>query len=122
MNEQDRHHQAKQLEKLFQEVRDHEDNLPQQYQSDANEASETVQSKIDVLNLPPRREIHEVHEKGFKFKLSQSFWRLLIVIIILLIVTIFVIYDRFVLEKMTIFNVPTHFLSEMAVLFSYTWR
>lgn len=96
MNEQKRHHKAKQLEKVFQKVREHEAKMHHPQVTHLEQSGEHLdQPKVDVLNLPPRREVHQAHEKGLKIKFSQPFWRLLIVLILLLIVTSFIIYDLF---------------------------
>jgi len=122
MNEQEKHHQAKELEKIFQEVREHEATLHHPHSVDIISENDIEQPKIDVLNLPPRREVHKAHEKGLKIKLSKSFWRLIIVLIIILIIAVLVIYDLMFSEQKIIFNRFTHHPSKMTNLFSYIWR
>lgn len=122
MNEQEKHHQAEDLEKLFQEVREHEEKFHHPNSVGLLIENEIDPPKIDVLNLPPRREVHEGHEKGLKIKLSKAFWRLIIVLILLLIIIALVIYDLTLAEKKIIFNMFTHHPSKKLNLFSYIWR
>src|SRR5690625_4764243 len=42
--------------------------------------------KMDIMNLPPRKEIHSNHKKRIHVKLSRPLFRFLSVIIILLVI------------------------------------
>lgn len=103
MTNSKRHHQAKELELVFQEVRQHEKNL--HHPSAANISLEDNDGflKVDVLNLPPRREVHQVHDKGLKLKFSKALWRLIVVLILLFGITIFALYDLLFAQEKFIF-------------------
>jgi hypothetical protein len=57
---------------------------------------ETEEREIDILNLPPRKEVHGKNQHRVKLKTSNSLKRFLLVIIILMIVlgTIYYFYGE----------------------------
>lgn len=99
MKEQN-HHQAEQLEKMIQEVKQHSG-----ASRDNNEESQQLfQPEINVLDLPPRREIHQKDDRRFKFKMSRATGRLFFIIVILLIVVSAVVYDLIYGNRLFNFN------------------
>ncbi|HLR75892.1 MAG TPA: hypothetical protein VK077_11560 [Virgibacillus sp.] len=82
--------QADELQKLFKEVQEHETD-EQELVND--QKSHDMQPKIDVLNLPPRKEVHRSHGKKIKLKLSKPLQRLMFVIFILIIVMIAIYFS-----------------------------
>jgi len=77
-------HQADHLQQLFQEIRQHE--MQSVDESDQQMLDEPTE-QINVLNLPPRKDVHREHKKRTKLKLSQPIKRLLLVIFILALVS-----------------------------------
>ena len=65
--------QANELRNLFREI---EESIPDHYPVREKE-------EIDVLNLPPRKEVHS-QNKRFKFKVSKASIRLTLLILIFL--------------------------------------
>ncbi|GAA0444113.1 hypothetical protein GCM10008983_21820 [Lentibacillus halophilus] len=45
----------------------------------------SARQQVDILDLPPRRDVHTVKHKRVKMKLNRASWRMLSVIIVLLI-------------------------------------
>lgn len=81
LNKQSNHNQqATNLQELFNEVQQGEIR-----QSELNEKQQPLQ-KVDILNLPPRKEVHGNAKKRTNLKVSKPFIRLFFVIIILLII------------------------------------
>lgn len=74
--------QAEKLQQLFAEVVN---------QSEENKVNETEDStedfiKVDVLNLPPRSEVHKTPKRKLYIHLGSPFMRLLSVLVILVII------------------------------------
>ena len=82
-------HQADELEKLLQEVQNHDIDDNQRAEERITRES---QPKIDVLNLPPRKDVHRSHKSRVKLKFSKPFRRLMFVVLILIIMIIVVLY------------------------------
>lgn len=61
---------------------------------------------IDILNLPPRSEVHKKDGLGFHFKINHSLLRLLIVILLLvvLILGVVVLQDGGIMDVLSIFK------------------
>lgn len=91
MDRKEHKHQADELQKLFQEVQEHEEEA---YDKIETEVKHDMQPKIDVLNLPPRKDVHRSHKKKTRFKLSNPLRRLILVVFILIII-IAIVYDQF---------------------------
>lgn len=78
----EREDQATQLKKLFEEV--------QQVDNETQPITEKVQDdsfferEMDVLNLPPRKEVHSRNPSRAKLKLNAPFIRFIFVVIILI--------------------------------------
>lgn len=82
-------HQADELKKLFQDVQQHEID---DHQMDEEQTTREALPKIDVLNLPPRKDVHRSHKSRVKLKFSKPFRRLMFVVLILIIMIIVVLY------------------------------
>lgn len=123
MNHQDDHHQAEQLEKIFQEVKKHEDEYnDHEYSVVLSEDTEYDHQDIDVLNLPPRSEVHNIHDQGWKFKLSKATWRFILIIFVLLVIAMFILYDVLFLKRIVLFTeIPYAFVLKLDI-FSFKWR
>ncbi|MEC5422435.1 hypothetical protein QGM71_02880 [Virgibacillus sp. C22-A2] len=86
----ERDDQAEELRKLLSEVQQGEKGRPSQQ---ANLDDEVVyEREIDILELPPRKEVHGTKKKRTQIKLSRPLLRFLIVIILLLLVLTGVYY------------------------------
>ncbi|MBP1949536.1 hypothetical protein [Virgibacillus litoralis] len=78
--------QADELRKLFNEVQEESvQSVP--VVDGVNEDSETDQKErdVDILNLPPRKEVHSTNNKRTRVRLSGASLRLVIVVIIILV-------------------------------------
>ncbi|MFD2630713.1 hypothetical protein [Oceanobacillus kapialis] len=73
--------QADELRKIFLEL-EHSD-APDPAEKEVYE-SHPREDEIDLLNLPPRKEIHNKSQKRAKLKFSRSLLRLTIVIVLIL--------------------------------------
>jgi len=97
--DKEREDQAEELRRLVYDV-----------EHDKGEESEHISEpdmetrEIDILNLPPRKEIHGKKQGRVKLKTSTSFKRFLFVIIILIIV-LWSIYYLYGDELMQMFNI-----------------
>ena len=89
MDKEANENQADELKKIFQEVEQHENKIQEPVEE---QTDEEPRPKIDVLNLPPRKEVHRTQSKGFRIKFSKPFGRLLFAIIILLTIVIIILY------------------------------
>lgn len=82
--------QATQLKKLFNELQQNEINEEEYEQKNdvfvtSNVIETEVQPKIDVLDLPPRKEVHDVNRTRTKLKIGRPMIRLIFVFTILVI-------------------------------------
>ncbi|WP_026906581.1 hypothetical protein [Paucisalibacillus globulus] len=91
----DSNDQAKELRELLQEVNNHNveekkpgfDNEQNLIMNDeALNQEEYDEKTMDVLNLPPRKEVHSQKKNRTHVKLSRPFIRLIIVVVLLLTV------------------------------------
>lgn len=80
--------QADELRKLLIEVQQNDD-LPTEQKSTTTEQAN--HREIDILNLPPRKEVHS-GKKRTKLKISKPFKRLLVVMILLILLLAGAIY------------------------------
>lgn len=101
MKERNERHQADQLMKLFQEVANHQ---PEDYEEEegieekvTEERSYDEYVELDLLNLPPRREVHGQRKVRYSLSFSSPFFRLFF-IIILIVVIVFILYYVGVLQ------------------------
>jgi len=83
-NERKNDDQATDLQKLIDEVQQSE-RIQKKQQVSLSQESDQIR-KMDILNLPPRKEIHRNHKQRIHVKLSRPLFRFLSVIIILLVI------------------------------------
>lgn len=84
---QEEHHQAAKLQELFSEINHHETT----YNSDNIEKvvpKETKKQEIDILNLPPRSEVHGKKMTKMRWKIRSPFIRFLFVILLAIILLV----------------------------------
>ncbi|ASN05486.1 hypothetical protein [Virgibacillus necropolis] len=101
----ERDDQANELRKLFNEVQGQgkeTSELPKQentddhnsvftFENSSTEIDESVR-KIDILNLPPRREVHGSNKKRARMKISRPFARFSVVILIIFAIIVSAYY------------------------------
>lgn len=84
--------QADQLKRILAEVEHQEANrLPgnnSHFHADQSDNSTPPLPKIDVLNLPPRKEIHGIDKTRIRLRLGRPFLRFLVVTLVLIIIVI----------------------------------
>ncbi|MFA1820683.1 hypothetical protein ACDX78_10950 [Virgibacillus oceani] len=76
--------QAEELRRLVYDVQSNQGENAEYIQHDKH--LKTEKREIDILNLPPRKEVHAKKQHRVRLKTSNSFKRFLLVIIILIIV------------------------------------
>lgn len=79
MNGHNRRHQADKLMELFQEVANHQPDDKEPMEDEEMKRDEYVE--LDVLNLPPRREVHGNKKGKYSFSLARPSVRLFVVIV-----------------------------------------
>ncbi|WP_404452875.1 hypothetical protein LG329_01780 [Virgibacillus necropolis] len=96
-----REDQANELRKLFNEVQGNEtsilpvENTDEKIEDDdyvSENASISGTRNIDILNLPPRREVHGNKKKRTQIKVSRPFVRLSVVIIAIIAIILAIYY------------------------------
>lgn len=76
-------HQAAKLEQLFEDINNNQTETKKTNDtSDTNEEHDIKQT-VDILNLPPRREIHKNKNRRTRLKVKKPFIRIAIVIFVL---------------------------------------
>lgn len=89
----DEKNQAAELEKLFSEITEHEQADAQaDEQTNIAENKEAPEFEIDILNLPPRSEVHLSNSKRLKITLNRPLIRFLFVIIFIIGIAIGTFY------------------------------
>lgn len=81
-NTNDHNDQAEQLKKIFDELQQHE-NKSEALSNDHQHTKDYSMPKIDVLNLPPRKEVHGNNKERTHLSISKPFLRFLSVIILI---------------------------------------
>lgn len=76
--------QAEQLKQIFDELQQNAPNSDQP--SNEQEVIDDSIPKIDILNLPPRREIHDDNHTRTRLSISRPFLRFLSIIIFVIII------------------------------------
>ncbi|SHF57544.1 hypothetical protein [Ornithinibacillus halophilus] len=89
---QEQKDQAEQLRALLSEVEENNQNESLLTEDDYKEESYPTR-EVDILNLPPRSEIHTQKNGRVNLKLSRPFMRMVFVSLILLFVLIFAVYN-----------------------------
>ncbi|WP_047980021.1 hypothetical protein [Ornithinibacillus contaminans] len=87
------HDQAKELREILQELQSNESE--EKVSSESQEIySESINSStanpMNILNLPPRSEVHGIKKKRTRLKIRKPFIRLSMVAICLLVVALFI--------------------------------
>lgn len=95
MSDRNERHQADKLMELFREVANHNPNelLEESHLSNDIEEKSDDYVELDILNLPPRREVHRKNKNRYSFSLAKPFTRLFIVVIILFIILLLTYFD-----------------------------
>lgn len=88
MNKEENKNQAEELQRLFQNIQDQSGHGKEE---EKDEKMPTV-PKVDVLNLPPRKEVHRPHQTGFKIKFRRPLLRFVFVLLLLILITVAVLY------------------------------
>lgn len=91
MNGNQQANQKKALEELVKEVHEHQSTKQTQIDADEDHGADDQQA-VDVLSLPPRKDIHQDRKRRATFKLRKPQRRLLIVILIIVGVIIGLYY------------------------------
>lgn len=98
LGNESREHQAEKLMELFQEVSNHApDNETMRNETKQGVAEEYIE--LDVLNLPPRREIHQKSKQRLTIRWREPIVRMFFVLVLLLtilVVLYFTIGDRLI--------------------------
>ena len=78
--------QATPLKKIFEEVQqtDNETEPDQEVESYQTFSEPKTEREMDVLNLPPRKEVHGKNQSRAKLKFHAPFMRLVLVVIVLI--------------------------------------
>ena len=98
--QREEHHQAAKLQELFSEINNHE--ITNNLDDTENVApKESNYQDIDILNLPPRSEVHGVKKTKTRWKVRSPFIRFLIV---LLLVVFLLVGAYFYLDLNFFFN------------------
>ncbi|SFA73339.1 hypothetical protein SAMN04488072_101292 [Lentibacillus halodurans] len=92
--------QASELRKLLDEV---EGDSEQEVRAGGTTPALDTEPEVDILNLPPRKEVHNRYNKRTKLKISSASKRLLLVMIILLLLfgTTFYLWGEELLDTIT---------------------
>ncbi|QKY71617.1 hypothetical protein Len3610_06020 [Lentibacillus sp. CBA3610] len=93
--------QASELRQLLDEVENsNEQELQEEDGPQKSETETDTETNVDILNLPPRKEVHSKYNKRTKLKISRASKRLISVIIILLLLfgTMFYLWGEELLE------------------------
>lgn len=77
----DHNNQAEQLQKIFDELQ--QNTVESEEISNEPAVDDDSMPKIDVLNLPPRKEVHSNENVRIRFSISRPFLRFLTVIILI---------------------------------------
>lgn len=97
MNGPNRGNQADKLMELFQEVANHnsDDFDEPSFEHEEKERTNEEYVELDILNLPPRREVHSNKKSKYSFSLTRPIVRLTFIIILLIVVfVLFYLYNR----------------------------
>lgn len=78
--------QADQLKRIFADVEQRGEGEASDIKQQGN--SNPVTPKVDVLNLPPRKEVHGIYKKRTHLRIGRPFLRFVGVLLILIIVVL----------------------------------
>lgn len=87
-------HQADRLMELFQEISEHdgENNRSSWINNEESSSIEEPMIELDVLKLPPRKEVHQAKKQKFSFRFTRPFVRFMIVLIIMISAISFIFF------------------------------
>lgn len=78
--------QAEELRKLFNEVQEEsEQSIPEEEIEEESHEVDEEGRDVDILELPPRREVHRITNKRTRVKISRASLRLIFVVITFLV-------------------------------------
>ena len=107
LGKHDERNQADNLMKLFQEVANHTPDDLEQHEVDTEQESENrteeAYVELDILNLPPRREVHGERKNRYSFTLSKPITRFVFVIILVVAVVAALLYFDLINEPFSFF-------------------
>ncbi|HLQ73733.1 MAG TPA: hypothetical protein VK125_05830 [Bacillota bacterium] len=84
--------QASDLKQMFDEI-----NQNERKDETVDSSKERERNQIDILNLPPRKEVHS-NNTTFKITINRSLLRMVFVVIILVVLLVFYLWEDEVLE------------------------
>ncbi|MFD2045890.1 hypothetical protein ACFSTA_13130 [Ornithinibacillus salinisoli] len=92
----DKQDQAEQLRAILSEMQEQANasNKEKEYHSPNRNTEEEKQDEIDILNLPPRKEIHKNKKSGIQWKVSRPLIRFLFVSLIIAGIVVWVIWSE----------------------------
>lgn len=95
MNEETNKHidQAEHLKQLFNDVQKNEETQEIPSALDTLQITQDRDLKIDILNLPPRKDVHGKNAYRMRLKISRPFMRFLSVMITLVLIIIFIYFN-----------------------------
>ncbi|WP_080874345.1 hypothetical protein [Oceanobacillus timonensis] len=76
--------QAEALRQAIEDVTEHQPEESEQTEEDKHETTEHTKIEVDILNLPPRNEVHKDNRK-MRIKLNLPLLRFLFIVVLLLI-------------------------------------
>lgn len=88
MSEEQKDDQATKLQQLFLELNNQESEVKKE------KITEEEMIEVDVLNLPPRSEVHQQANLSLHMDVRRPVWRFVFVILIIIIVAVIVYYVR----------------------------
>lgn len=109
MSKHNERNQADNLMKLFQEVANHSPDDPIEEQDELDFTEQVTENKeqsyveLDLLNLPPRSEVHQKSNSRYSFTLINPFTRLLFVIILVIGIIALLLYFDIIDEPFSFF-------------------
>lgn len=91
-NQKKERDQAEELRRLVYDVQSNQGNDDDQHEKDFT----PEKREIDILNLPPRKEVHGMKQQRVRLKTSKSLKRFLLVIMVLIIIvgSIYYLYSE----------------------------
>lgn len=96
MNGPNRGHQADKLMELFQEVANHnlEDFDKPETEHEDPQTENEVYVELDILNLPPRREVHRIKKSKYSITFTWPVVRFVFVIIFLIAIVLLFYFNN----------------------------
>lgn len=97
MSNEQKEDQAAKLQQLFSEVNN------QQVEVKKEKVTEEHLIEVDVLNLPPRSEVHQSTSMSLRLDINRPLWRFITVVIVLIIIAslVYFIFGENMIEFFT---------------------